>query len=63
MTLIDPKLYKAPRWISTEAGQWAYNTNDEWRSTANNTFAVSDRKQLLEQAEQLHERSQKTEPA
>lgn len=57
MTLMDPKIYKAPRWVTTEAGQWAYLSNDEWRRTANNTFGVTERKKLLEQAERLQAHS------
>lgn len=60
MTLMDPKIYKAPRWVTTEAGQWAYLSNDEWRRTANNAFGVSERKKLLEQAEGLRARSQES---
>lgn len=60
MTLMDPKIYKAPRWVTTEAGQWAYLSNDEWRRTANNTFGVTERKKLLEQAEQLQAHSGKS---
>ena len=56
MTMLDPKIYKAPRWISTEAGQWAYISNEQWRHTANNTFVVADRRRLLDEAEQLHKR-------
>jgi hypothetical protein len=57
---MDPKIYKAPRWVTTEAGQWAYLSNDEWRRTANNTFGVTERKKLLEQAEQLQAHSGKS---
>lgn len=63
MTLIDPKIYKAPRWITTEAGQWAYLSDDEWRRTANNAFGVSERRKLLDEAERLRERSQRAETA
>lgn len=63
MTLIDPKIYKAPRWITTEAGQWAYLSNDEWRRTANNAFGVSERRKLLDDAERLLERNGSAETA
>jgi hypothetical protein len=53
MTLIDPKLYKIPRWITTEAGQWAYLSDAEWRRIADRTFGVSERRELMEEAEQL----------
>lgn len=55
MTLIDPKIYKAPRWVTTEAGQWAYLSNDEWRRSAELAFGVAERRKLLEQAERLRE--------
>lgn len=58
MTLIDPKIYKAPRWITTEAGQWAYLSDDEWRRTADITFEVAERRRLLDEAERLREREQ-----
>ncbi len=63
MTLIDPKVHKAPRWITTEAGQWAYLSNAEWRRTAETAFAVADRRRLLDEAERLHARNEKTETA
>ncbi len=63
MTAIDPKIYKVPRWISTEAGQWAYLSDAEWRRIANNTFAVAERRRLLDEAERLHERSRQAETA
>jgi hypothetical protein len=63
MTLIDPKIYKAPRWITTEAGQWAYLSDEEWRRTANNTFVVAERQRLLDEAERMHKRSQPAETA
>lgn len=56
MTMLDPKIYKAPRWITTEAGQWAYISDEQWRRTANSTFAVADRRRLLDEAERLHQR-------
>lgn len=55
-TLIDPKIYKAPRWITTEAGQWAYLSNAEWRITADRAFEVSERRRLLDEAEHLRQR-------
>jgi hypothetical protein len=60
MTIMDPKIYKAPRWITTEAGQWAYLSDEQWRRTANNTFVVADRRRLLDEAEQLREREKTT---
>jgi len=53
------KLYndapKAPRWISTTAGQWAWAELGDWRETAANALSVQDRRQLLDKAEQLHQ--------
>ena len=45
---------KAPRWISTEAGQWAWLERGDWRVTAANAMLVQERRRLLDQAEQLH---------
>jgi hypothetical protein len=44
---------KAPRWIKTEAGQWAWLTNEEWRQLANRALSVSERQQLLAEAERM----------
>ncbi|MFQ3664304.1 MAG: hypothetical protein SNJ69_18170 [Chloroflexaceae bacterium] len=44
---------KAPRWISTEAGQWAYASNPEWRHHADRAFGVAERRRLLDEAERL----------
>ena len=46
---------KAPRWISTAAGQWAWVELGDWRKSAAKALRVDDRRQLLDQAEQLHE--------
>jgi hypothetical protein len=46
-------LPKAPRWISTEAGLWAWQAHDPWRATAANALSVRERHQLLQEAEQL----------
>lgn len=46
---------KAPRWISTAAGQWAWVERGDWRETAANALSVHDRRELLDQAEQLHQ--------
>jgi hypothetical protein len=54
--MLDPKVYKAPRWITTEAGQWAYVSDEQWRRSANSTFGVAERRRLLDEAERLHER-------
>lgn len=45
---------KAPRWIKTAAGQWAWATNEEWRRFADRALSVSERQQLLAEAERLH---------
>lgn len=50
---------KAPRWISTEAGQWAWREDIAWRSIALNALSVQERRDLLNEAEmrrQLEER-------
>jgi hypothetical protein len=59
----DLRRYKAPRWIATEAGQWAYEANEEWRRVANETFAISDRRRLLDEAEQLHKQASEPQSA
>lgn len=46
---------KAPRWIVTEAGQWAWSENSDWRKVASNALSVEQRKDLLSQAESLHQ--------
>ncbi len=45
---------KAPRWISTESGNWAWDRLMAWRGKANTAMSVTDRAQLLAEAEQLH---------
>ncbi|MEF3273763.1 MAG: hypothetical protein K6356_05075 [Chloroflexus sp.] len=45
---------KAPRWITTAAGQWAWATNEEWRRFADRALSVSERQRLLAEAERLH---------
>jgi len=45
---------KPPRWISTEAGLWAWQAHSAWRASAANALLVCERSQLLAQAEQLH---------
>jgi hypothetical protein len=50
-TRID--LPKAPRWISTAAGLWAWQAHGPWRATAANALSVYERRQLLQEAEQL----------
>jgi hypothetical protein len=57
MSTIDVRRFKAPRWIATEAGQWAYEANEEWRRVADETFAITDRRRLLDEAEQLRQRA------
>lgn len=44
---------KAPRWISTAAGQWAWHAHGEWRTTAAAALRVQERRELLDRAEQL----------
>ncbi|MCU0490955.1 MAG: hypothetical protein MUD01_05185 [Chloroflexaceae bacterium] len=47
---------KAPRWITTEAGQWAWEEQENWRSTAADAFSVQDRKKLLAEAERMRKK-------
>lgn len=56
--IIAGKIYKAPRWITTEAGQWAYEADAEWRRSADRAFGVAERRQLLDEAE--HRRQNQT---
>lgn len=56
-TTLEMRRFKAPRWIHTEAGQWAYESNDEWRRVANQTFDVGERRRLLDEAESLYKRA------
>ena len=44
---------KAPRWISTDAGRWAWHEHESWRRNAANALSVRERAQLLGEAEQL----------
>ena len=44
---------KAPRWITTDAGQRAWDEYDTWRSRAARAMTVQDRAALLEEAEML----------
>lgn len=53
----EHRRFKAPRWVSTEAGQWAYEVREEWRIVANRTFGVDERRLLLDEAEKLHQRA------
>jgi hypothetical protein len=54
MLYIRTDLPKPPRWISTEAGLWAWQALGTWRATAANALSMSDRDRLLQEAEQLH---------
>lgn len=54
--LTNTKTHKAPRWITTEAGQWAYEADGEWRRHADRAFSVAERRRLLDEAERMHER-------
>lgn len=46
---------KTPRWISTEAGMWAWQERETWRITAAHAFSVQQRQKLLQEAEQLRQ--------
>lgn len=53
MATIRYDIPKAPRWVSTEAGQWAWNEMSTWRKNAAKALGVQERVQLLQEAEQL----------
>lgn len=53
MLHIRVDLPKAPRWISTEAGLWAWQAHGAWRANAANALSVRERHRLLQEAEQL----------
>jgi hypothetical protein len=55
MLQIRIDLPKAPRWISTEAGIWAWQAHGAWRANAANALSVRERYQLLQEAEQLRD--------
>jgi hypothetical protein len=59
----EVRRYKAPRWIATEAGQWAYEANAEWRRVADMAFAVTERRRLLDEAELLHRQASEPQGA
>jgi hypothetical protein len=48
---------KAPRWITTEAGQRAWEQHDTWRHRASGAMSVQDRSELLAEAEEINELS------
>lgn len=52
MTTTPTEPPKAPRWISTEAGQRAWREDLSWRSVAFNALSVQERSELLHEAEQ-----------
>ncbi|NTU79431.1 MAG: hypothetical protein HGA45_08520 [Chloroflexales bacterium] len=62
-TPTETRRFKAPRWVSTEAGQWAYEVREEWRHVANQTFDVTERRRLLDEAEKLHKHSNEPQTA
>lgn len=49
------KAPKAPRWITTEAGQWAWIANEEWRRFADRAMNVDERRNLLAEAERMRQ--------
>ena len=55
MLYIRTDLPKPPRWISTEAGLWAWQAHSTWRATAANALSVRERHQLLQEAARLHD--------
>lgn len=44
---------KVPRWISTEAGEWAWRELLDWRNHAFRALSVQERSRLLQEAELL----------
>jgi len=46
---------KAPRWIATEAGKWAWHELVAWRGSAANALSVQERARLLNEAERLRQ--------
>jgi hypothetical protein len=44
---------KAPRWINTQAGQWAWHEYSAWREQAAHALSVQERTRLLNEAEEL----------
>ena len=51
------EMSKAPRWVSTEAGSWAWHALAAWRNQAANALTVQERRQLLHEAERLWQES------
>jgi hypothetical protein len=50
---LEIDLPKPPRWISTEAGLWAWHEDGGWRTSAANALSVQERNRLLREAEQM----------
>ena len=44
---------KAPRWIATDAGHWAWQELEDWRDRAGRALSVDERARLLDEAERL----------
>lgn len=44
---------KVPRWVRTEAGQWAWREKTDWRGVAWDALSVQERSRLLQEAEIL----------
>ena len=53
MTLLAFEYPKVPRWISTEAGEWAWRELIDWRGLAGRALSVQERARLLQEAERL----------
>jgi hypothetical protein len=53
INLISYDYPKAPRWINTEAGNWAWAQFVAWRSRAADALSVNERQLLLAEAERL----------
>lgn len=55
MTVQTGYVPNAPRWITTEAGEWAWHTHLEWRTSAAKAMSVQQRQALLHEAELLRQ--------
>lgn len=61
MLIETPIAPKAPRWITTEAGQWAWQMQDAWRNHAARAMSVQERLLLLAEAEKLRKAQERAE--
>lgn len=54
MIIHRPDVPKMPRWITSEAGQWAWREQVAWRRNAFNAVSVQERHRLLVEAERMY---------